>query len=343
MAGSRRPVWLAALAAVVWGAVTPDTAGAQLATGGGSFTRLGPSARAIGLGRAYVALAEEDAMGLFWSSAAVASGEGVRAAATNRLFGPGDLGMDGALSFAAGAVTGPIGWGLRGGAGAMFLGVSGIEQYSSQAVFEGEFSDSEMLAAVSLARTEGPVSAGLSVRYISQGFSGLAHYGDTKQAGIGLETSLSTRFWRRVRLGASLCSEVDLGNDRVPMRGLIGLAYDPRVWVAGRRARAIAALDVEQVKDRPMRLHVGIGLEGFEAYPGVDAALRIGRSNRMLEPRVTNDLVEGFDPMNGEDYVAASAQWTMGLGVRRGAMSVDYALAFGMLHDTQYITLSYGY
>ena len=93
-----------------------------------------------------------------------------------------------------------------------------------------------------------------------------------------------------------------------------------------------------------MRLHLGVGVERLQVYPGVEAALRLGRSNRMLEPRVTDSLVEGFDPMeNGGDYVGASAQWTMGLGMSRGYLSVDYAMAFGMLHDTQYITLGYGY
>ena len=351
MTGLGRYRWLLLAVAIALSTLPGvAAAGSGFATGGGSFTRIGPSARAIGLGRAYVALAGEDPMGLFWISASVAQGEGIRVSVTNRVLGPAELGMDGALSFGAGGITSPVGWGgFYVGAGAMFLGISGIEQYNSQAVFEGEFSDAEMLAVMSLGRVEGPVCVGLSARYISQGFSGLAHFGSTTQSGVGLETSLTTQFWRSVRLGASLSSQVDLEHDRVPMRGLVGLAYDREVWLSGRSASILAALDVEQIADRPVRVHVGLGLERLEVYSGVEVALRMGRSNRMLEPRVTSALVENldpvekFDPMDGEDYVGASAQWTMGLGIRRGPVAIDYAVAFGMLHDTQYVSLGYSY
>jgi hypothetical protein len=314
---------------------------AQIATGAGAFTRMGPSARAIAFGRAYVSLATQDPLGVFWTASSVAGSSELRVGVTNRIAGGADIGIEGASAFSAVAVTGPAVGGLSFGIGVLHLGISGIRQYSNEANFQGEFSDSELLGVVCIGRQQGPIRSGISVRFIRQGFDGLQDWGQTQASGFGLEAGMTAQFWERVQVAASLAEEVDLERDRVPMRGLLGASYVRPVSIGATTGTLVTALDLEQVKERPARVHVGLGLEQVKLRKGFDFALRFGRSNRMLEPRVTDNLAADFKPLAGDDYVSASAQWTLGFGVRRGNVVIDYAMAFGRVHDLQYMSVGY--
>jgi hypothetical protein len=316
---------------------------AEQAVGLGSFVRLGASSRGIALGRAYTALAGDDALGFFWNPAAVAFGvTGPRLAVSNRFFGEGDLGMGGALSFVTAGGSIPIWNSFVLGLGIMHLGVPGIEQYDERAVLQGEFSDSESLVLMSLGRNEGPIAVGLNVKMLYQGFSGLRHaQGATSGSGLGFDMGLIARFWKPVRIGVSLRDQIDIDRDRSPMTAILGVSFDRPVYI-GIPARAVGAIDFEQIKKRPLRLHMGIGLEEIPAASDVLLALRLGRSNRMIENRLSDLLTGEFrGVLDEEDLVGASAQWALGVGLRRGQFRLDYTLSFGKLHDPQYISLGY--
>ena len=316
---------------------------AEQAVGLGSFVRLGASSRGIALGHAYTALAGDDALGFFWNPAAVAFGStGPRFAVSNRFFGDGDLGMGGALSFVTAGGSFPIWNKFIVGLGVMHLGVPGIEQYDERAVLQGEFSDSESLFLMSFGRNEGPIAVGLNVKVLYQGFSGLHQVqGATSGSGQGFDMGLIARFWEPVRIGVTLRDQIDIDRDRSPMTAILGISYDRPVYV-GMPARAVGAIDFEQIKNRPLRLHMGIGLEEMPAASDVLLALRLGRSNRMIENRLSDLLTGEFrGVLEEEDLVGASAQWALGVGLRRGQFRLDYTLSFGKLHDPQYISLGY--
>ena len=327
--------------AVQDGPTAPDGI-TERAVGLGSFVRLGASARGISLGRAYTALAGDDAMGVFWNPAAVAEATArPRFALSNRFFGNQDLGMGGALSFVTVGGTVPLWKGFVVGLGIMHLGVDGIEQYTQRAEYLGDFSDSKSLVVLGLGHRSGPISVGFSAKLLHQGFSGLqAPPGSTSGSGTGFDMGLVARFWRPLRIGVVLRDQVDVDNDRAPMSALVGVACERRL---GGAATAVAAIDVEQIKNRPARLHMGLGLEGIPAL-GTLGAVRFGHSNRMLEGRLSRLLAAGFREMledPSQDLVGDSAQWALGFGLTRGPLQIDYTFSLGKLHDPQYISVGY--
>ena len=318
------------------------TVAQQQAVGLGSFVRLGASARAISLGRAYTALAGDDALGAFWNPAAVAyASTAPRVAVSNRFFGSQDYGMDGALSFVTLGGTIPVWNRIVVGIGLMHLGVQGIEQYDSRAIYRGEFSDQEMLGIFTIGRRDGPMAIGVSAKFLRQGFSGLTDVGATSGSGFGVDVGLIAHLWKPLRIGVTLRDEIEIGSDRAPMTALVGVSFDRPVFV-GVPARVVAALDVEQIKDRPVRLHFGIGIEEMPGVADVLLALRMGHSNRMLEGRLSKLLTSDFKGLvESEDLSGDSAQWAFGLGLKRGSVQIDYTFSRGLMHDPQYITFGF--
>jgi len=67
----RTTSWLLALLAALQGAALPVCAGDELAGQPGAFLRMGVGARALGMGSAYVAFAD-DATSVYWNPAAIA-------------------------------------------------------------------------------------------------------------------------------------------------------------------------------------------------------------------------------------------------------------------------------
>lgn len=324
------------LAACVVALVTE--AAAQQGVGLASLVRIGGSSRGIALGRAYTSLAGDDALGAFWNPAAIAYGtSGARFAVSDRLLGEREFGMDGPLSFLTAGGSMPLWQGFVGGAGVMYLGVSGVEEYDERAVFQGEFSHAEALGILSLARRSGPVAVGLAARMVRQEFSGL-RAGAASGSGLGFEMGVIARFWRPVRIGVTFRDQIDVDADRAPAIAVVGVSYEEGVYV-GVPATAVAAIDLEQVRDRPLRIHAGFGLEQIPAFADARFAVRAGLSNRMLERRLsallTADLEEDVGQLAGD-----SDQLTFGFGLSRGRLQLDYTVAFGLMHDPQYLTLA---
>jgi hypothetical protein len=336
-------VWLVAIALV--GVDGRNIQAQERAYGAASFIRLGSSARATAMGRAYTALAAEDALGMFWNPASIAVGNRTRVSITDRVMGDSDLGMGGAGSFVSAGGSIPINRSMAVGMGIMYYGVNGIEEYDARARYVGDFSDSEMLLLLTLARNQSPIAVGVNLKYIRQAFSGLEQTaGGASVGGIGMDVGFLAHFWQPVRIGFMLRNKVDLENDRVPMSASVGVAYERRIALAGQVPRLVAGFDIEQVKDRPLRLHIGVGLERLIDYREVGFSLRVGRNNRMLEQRLGALLIEDFrGEVETEDLVGANARWGIGIGIERKNLALDYTFSRGQLHDPHYVSLSFEY
>jgi hypothetical protein len=322
-----------------------DVQAQERAYGAASFIRLGSSARATAMGRAYTALAAEDALGMFWNPASIAVGNRTRVSITDRVMGDSDLGMGGVGSFVSAGGSIPINRSTAVGMGIMYYGVNGIEEYDAQARYVGDFSDSEMLLLLTVAHNQSPLALGVNIKYIRQAFSGLQQAARGASAGgIGMDVGFMAHFWQPVRIGFMLRSEVDMENDRVPMSASVGVAYERRVALAGQVPRLVVGFDLEQVQDRPLRLHIGIGLERLINYREFGFSLRVGRNNRMLEQRLGDLLTEDFrGEVETEDLVGANARWGIGIGIERKNLALDYTFSRGQLHDPHYVSLSFEY
>jgi hypothetical protein len=345
-----RPIAICLLGLVCWLA---ELQAQETAMGAASFIRLGSSARAIAMGRAFTALAGEDAVGMFWNPAGVALASKSRMGITDRLMEGGDLGMDGAFSFVSAGYSRPIGGKMAAGLGVMYYGVEGIEQYDTRAMHLGDFSDNELLLLLSLARLEGPISLGINVKFIRQEFKGLendpqyGNLGAPSASGVGFDVGLITHFWRPLRIGVMLRGKTDLRNDRVPTSASVGLAYEKRLRLGREAPRVVLAVDLEQVKTKPIRLHMGLGLERLIAFRDIEFSIRGGRNNYFLEQRI-GDIVKGDFKfkLEGEDQDLlneSNARWGMGIGIKRSGLGLDYTFTRGVLHDPHYLSLTYHY
>jgi hypothetical protein len=325
--------------------MTGPALGQEFAHGAAAFTHLGASARAIGMGNAYTALAEEDALGMFWNPSSIASNRSSRFSVTDRVIGDSEFGMGGTGSFVSAGGSLPVTNSLAAGFGLMYFGIDGIEQYDNRAQFVGDFSSSEMLFLFTLARIQEPLSIGVNLKYIRQAFSGLsANLAAESAAGLGVDMGFLAHFWRPLRIGFTLKSRVDIERDRVPTSACVGVAYDRLLHIGGMKPRLVLALDLEQIKNRPLRFHLGLGLERLIDYRNFGLSVRVGRNNRMLEQRLGDLLTDSFrNEVEAEDLVGESARWGVGVGINRGGLSLDYTFSRGQLHDPHYVSLAFEY
>ena len=212
-------------------------------------------------------------------------------------------------------------------------------------MYLGDFSDSEMLLLASIARLEGPLAAGINIKFIRQAFTGLkGNLGATSASGIGADVGLIARFWTPVRIGVMLRGKTDMENDRVPTSATVGVAYEQQVGTGILAPELVVAVDLEQVKNRPIRLHLGLGLERLINFQEFGLSIRFGRNNHYLEKRLADNLTDEFRrDLEAEDMVDANARWGIGFGIERKGLSLDYTFSRGMLHDPYYISLSYQY
>jgi hypothetical protein len=315
------------------------------ATGAAAFTRLGAGGRAIAMGRAYTAVCDGDPFAVFWNPAGVARGtaEPMRLGATERLFADADFGMGGPASFVSAAGAARLTTHLGAGLGVMYYGVQGIEQYDPQAVYMGDFTDGEMLIVASLARVQAPLSVGLSLKYLRQGYSGLTgNVGANSAGGIGFDAGIMARFWSPVIIGVVVRNEVEMGRDVVPAMATVGAAYERPLHLGRLTPRLVGGLDLEQVDERPIRVHLGAELDSLAVVRDIVLALRCGTGNRFLEQRLGRLLTQDYrDQLGDADLGAANRAWGLGLGVTRGRVGIDYTVTTGRLQDPHYVSVSY--
>lgn len=157
-----RPLWIGALLALV--ALGPaGTRRAHAANGeaGFAFLKIGVGARAMGMGSAYVAVAD-DPTALHWNPAGLASGhEGIRLTAMHNEW------LDDFRQEYA-AVTGPVGPGTFG---ASFTGfyTSELERRDETGVLTGHFGFNDIAATLGYGVNVAPgAAAGLSLRYVRE-------------------------------------------------------------------------------------------------------------------------------------------------------------------------------
>lgn len=269
-------------------AVAPGSARAEAGETGFAFLKLGVGARPMGMGSAYVALAD-DPTAIYWNPAGLARATRVEVTAMHN-----EWIQSFRQEFAA--MRAPL-W--RGGVGLGFSGfyTDELEKRDESGTLIGHFGFNDVAATGAYGVLATPeLSAGVAVRYVREmideedatatalDFGALYRLADT---GVTFGAAL-----HNVGSKASFISE----EFPLPRTWRVGAAYARDLTAAD--GRAILSAELRQTRSEDSRFHLGGEFEYRERV-----ALRAGWKT-------------GYDD---EDF-------SFGLGVKRGRVGFDYAL-----------------
>ncbi len=257
--------------ALVWFGLLGRTAHAAQDAGTQSVFAYGAGERALAMGSAFVASAD-DATAMYWNLA----GLGLVRRGELQVNQSSDMGL-GIQESNAALVLPSWRWGTLGLAFRHF-GVSGIEQRDHQNVLIGEsISDSELELALGYGRSLGEIwTVGGAIKMQRQSLAGYGANG----LGVDLGVGLSPRFAERLRLGLAVRNVVQpsLRLDREslpdPMTVRTGIGY--RIPL-GSGPGLLTELDFEKPGTAPGKLHAGLEYRFFNL-----AALRAGLNGDVL-------------------------------------------------------------
>ncbi|MFH0775172.1 MAG: PorV/PorQ family protein [bacterium] len=215
----------------------------------GSFLKIEQSVRAIGLGGAYVGLAD-DISCLYWNPAGLSQTEKKEAIFSYNRLGEGI--QQGLLAY------GPcsLGKGVLG-LGINYLTVGGIEERQGFSLTpEGEVSASDMAISIAYSQRNGSWSAGIKAGYIQERLA------DDTAAGFSIDFGLLHKR-KNLGLGLSLQNIGSLGGSELPETLRLGVSY--------KKGKLTLPCDLEYPFKDDMRLHLGC-----EYQLTKDMALRTG-------------------------------------------------------------------
>jgi len=282
-------------------------------------TYIGTGARPLGMGKAYVALAE-DADGVFINPAALGkiSQPKLTSMYSNVLGDVNYVVLGGAY---------PVGLNSAIGAGIVRSGVEGIDLYDSLGTSLGSGSWGNSVAFLSYGQNfaDGKLSLGASMKYYNQGGTGTATIESASASGLGFDLGAIYSPTEMLSLGISAQNplgtrlENGLGAEN-KVQSIVKMGANVKLEPFGTQKMNVA-VDADLSARRPTTYHAGI-----EYMPVNNIALRVGLDQ---DPGV-GGLVE-TNP-------------TAGVGLKVGGMQVNYAYhPYSGIADnaTHYISLAY--
>jgi hypothetical protein len=274
-----------------------------------AFLDIGPGARAIGLGGAYTALAD-DADAVYWNPAGLARLEKRNASLSHAELNQGN--RHDFLSYAHPTSRAVL------GAAFTYLSYGQLTGRDAMGRTTGAYNASDAAGAIGAGVKTEDIDFGGSIKFIQSHIGSAQASGVAFDAGVRREEPLSSG---KLVIGASLRNmgpglKYDGQRNDLPLRASFGGAYK----FAGGHALAV------ELQNGPR----GAGSEGgaggeYQAMEGV--FLRLGYTSKSAAADGT-----GFDAARG---------LTIGLGMKRGGYSLDYAAqAAGALGATHRFTLA---
>ncbi len=304
-------------------------------TNAASFLKIGAGAKAIALGGAFVAVADDASAG-YWNPAGLAQISGPVMSFADRV---PVLDTD----YAHLAIASPV-WRLG------FLGLStsyyscgDVIMYDEQGVNTGVLTDREAALILSYAYRLNRLSLGVNAKYIYQDMAD--DYISTTSDGIGADVSVLYRACESLTVGAVFHSKYEITSDsdgtisgEAPLNIRAGVHYKTNT---SRDSSLSFMVDFDQTHLYPLKLHIGTELLLYDIF-----ALRAGLDDLYAETRDADinhlDLLkENYKPTFGLGF-----KWKMGQpgtspNARQSALIFDYALSIERLGLRNFFTLAY--
>jgi len=302
----------------------------QEITNASSFMKIGAGAKAVSLGGAFVARADDASAG-YWNPAGLAQLSRPVILLENRI-----QVMD--TNHASIAFASPI-------LGLGFFGISGIYYdcgdvitYDSNGISTGVLTNREAALILSYAYGLDKFSFGINGKYFYQKMQDNSE--SILSDGIGADFAVLYGLNEKFRLGATFNSQYDMvnsGNNNLsgssPIKVRAGVYYR----TGGDKEYLNLMLDFDQTRFQPLKLHLGAELVIHEIF-----ALRTGLDNIYAEK--PNPGIDHIDLVkeNIKPTIGMGIKWKMGSGLRtRNILLLDYALSLEKLGTRNFITLAY--
>ncbi|MBN1383445.1 MAG: PorV/PorQ family protein [Elusimicrobia bacterium] len=212
-----------------------------------TFLRLEQGARALGMGGAFTAIAD-NSDGIYYNPAGIAQIRKDKELA----FTYSSMYQDISCSFLSFATpTSPESGSGTFGMGVTYLTVDGIEKTDSSGNKLGDMSIYNMAATLAYATKSDGLSIGIAGKYIQQDYDVQSGGGYAGDAGFIIELTENTLFLGASALNIGPKAKIGDVKNKLPMNLRAGIAYKPT-------ASLTLATDLEQPNDADNKIHAGI-------------------------------------------------------------------------------------
>ncbi|MGQ9609085.1 MAG: PorV/PorQ family protein [bacterium] len=298
----------------------------QEATNSASFMRIGSGARAIALGSAFVAVAD-DALAGYCNPAGLTQLKAPAISIADRI-----PVMD--TDYASIAIASPIfNFGYIGLSG-IYYGCGDIIMYDENGLDKGVLNDKEAAVILSYAYKLNQLSLGVNAKYIYQGMS--ADDGSATSDGVGADISLLYRVYENLAVGAIFHSKykvTDKNNSEIssisPLNIQAGVNYR---FDLGKNLLNFM-LDLNQTKSYPLKMHFGTELIFYDSL-----ALRAGLDDIYMETKTVVDHIKLLQH-NAKPTFGLGLKWR--IGKSQSVLMLDYALSVEKLGLRNFLTIGY--
>jgi hypothetical protein len=302
-----------------------------------SFLKIGSSARAIALGSAFVAVADDPSAG-YWNPAGLAQLQGPAILVADRV-----LAMD--TNYANFSISSPL-WSYGSiGLNAIYYGCNNIPAYDSNGLSKGEITDMETALIVSYAYRIDQLLLGVNAKYIYQDMSG-DDVESSKFDGFGADMAILYRVYHNLSVGAIFHSKYNLSSgdsatsDESPLNVCAGINYRQNL---NKDNNINFMLDFDQTKSYPLKLHFGMELSLYDFF-----MIRAGLDDIYAEKMKTYIDYMDLLKYNVKPTFGLGFKWKWGKygaspasDARRSALTFDYALSIEKLGLKNFFTLGY--
>ncbi len=298
--------------------------------GTASFLKIGTGARAVSMGGAFVAVADDPSAG-YWNPAGLAQLQGPAILIADRI-----PVME--TDYANISLSTPL-WGFGSiGLNAIYYGCGGITEYDSNGISKGEITDMETALIISYAYKLDQILLGANAKYIYQSMSGIDD-GSSKLDGLGADIAILYNVYRNLSVGAIFRSKYSLTSDdesydTSPFNVCAGINYKQDI---NRDNFLRFILDFDQTKSYPLKLHFGTELSLYDFFmvrAGIDD---IYAEKRRAEIDRLDLLKHNIKPTFGLGF-----KWKFGKpDTKQSALTFDYALSIEKLGLMNFFTLGY--
>jgi len=331
---SRRFQFLGLVSCILVLLIFLQTSEAEDINNAASFLKIGAGARAIALGGAFVAVADDASAG-YWNPAGLTQLSGPVISLADRI-----PVMD--TDYGSAALASPI-WSLGYlGFNAMYYTCDDVIMYDSHGVSTGTLTDREAALILSYAYRVNQLSLGINGKYVYQDMAD--DLVSTESDGVGFDVSVLYEIYRSLTVGATFHGDYEMvsnGDESIsgesPLNISAGFHYKGDI---GKENSVNFMMDFDQTRYYPLKLHVGTELVLYDTL-----ALRAGLDDLYVETRDADIEYLDMVRQNLKPTFGVGFKWKMRNRTspdrQRSALIFDYALSIERLGLRSFFTLAY--
>jgi len=307
---------------------------------------LGTDARAVGMGGAFCAIAD-DVGCIHWNPAGIALLKRLSISVSDRITTLGTNYINSVFAY-------PIDNSSAIGAGILYYSVGDVKTYDGSAHPTGDLTEKQGALLLSFGynvpsfgseSSGGRLFVGGNLKYVHHNIS----FADTQASadGFGVDISFLYEIVKNFRFGATMKSKLNMKwdtddgrTDESPLNMRLGLLY--RIEFE-EDADINLAVDIDQNRSQPLKLHAGVEMTFSDGPHSI--SLRTGLSNLYLETRGAEIEANKFVYSNLKPSFGIGFRWKPGSNESSeeagGIFLFNYALSVESLSTKNFLSVGY--